>query len=131
METLSIRSARRTEAVDITGPVRSVVERSGVSEGICLVYSPHTTAGIVVQEHADAAVAGDLLGRLEELAPREAAWRHREGNADAHVKTALVGAGEVLPVSGGELVLGTWQGVFLCEFDGPRLRSVHVQVVGG
>lgn len=125
-----MRTGRRDEIVDITREVARVVGGSGVAEGICLVSCPHTTAGIAVQEHADPDVARDLGERLDALAPRDAPWHHREGNADAHVKSALVGPGQLLPVSGGRLVLGTWQGVFLCEFDGPRDRSVHVQVVG-
>ena len=130
METLSIRTGRRTEIVDITAQVRRAVEASGVRDGMCLVNCPHTTAGIAIQEHADPAVARDLAERLEHLAPHGAPWRHAEGNADSHVKSALVGPGQVLPVSGGHLVLGTWQGVFFCEFDGPRRdRRVIVTVL--
>lgn len=131
METIQIRTRSRTEMLDITGEVRRVVEASGIVEGLCLVDCPHTTAGIAVQEHADPDVMRDVSERLAELAPESARWRHSEGNADAHVKSALVGPSKVLPISDGRLVLGTWQGVFFCEFDGPRSRTVHVQVVGG
>lgn len=130
METLSIRTEHRTQMVDITSQVRRVVDAGGVTEGVCLVNCPHTTAGIAIQEHADPDVARDLADRLEALAPRGGSWRHLEGNADSHVKSALVGPSQTLPVSGGRLVLGTWQGIFFCEFDGPRSRQVHVQVVG-
>lgn len=130
METLQVSTRSRIETVDITEEVRDVVQASGVSEGLCLVNCPHTTAGIAVQEHADPDVMRDVSSVLTELAPEGARWRHTEGNADAHVKSALVGPGKILPISGGQLVLGTWQGVFLCEFDGPRSRTVQVQVVG-
>lgn len=130
METISVRTKTRTEAVDITGEVRRVVEASGVAEGLCLVNCPHTTAGIAVQEHADPDVMRDVSSLLAELAPEGGPWRHSEGNADAHVKSALVGPGKVLPISDGRLVLGTWQGIFFCEFDGPRSRTVQIQVVG-
>ena len=130
METLQVSTRSRIETVDITEEVRDVVQASGVSEGLCLVNCPHTTAGIAVQEHADPDVMRDVSSVLAELAPESARWRHSEGNADAHVKSALVGPGKVLPISDGQLVLGTWQGVFFCEFDGPRSRTVQIQVVG-
>lgn len=130
METLQVRTRSRTETLDITGEVRRVVQASGVIEGLCLVNCPHTTAGIAVQEHADPDVMRDVSSLLAELAPESARWRHAEGNADAHVKSALVGSSKVLPISDGQLVLGTWQGVFFCEFDGPRSRTVQIQVVG-
>jgi len=116
--------------VDITRSVREIVDRSGVAEGLALVSSRHTTAGITVNEHADPDVARDVLSGLEKLAPQHAGWRHAEGNSDAHLKTVLVGSSATVPVSGGTLVLGTWQGIFLCEFDGPRDRWVDVTVVG-
>jgi secondary thiamine-phosphate synthase enzyme len=130
METISVQSRFRTDFLDITAQVRRTVAAAGIREGICLVSSPHTTAGITVQEHADPDVVQDLGERLETLAPEGTGWHHSEGNADSHVKTALIGHSQSLPVSEGELVLGTWQGIFLCEFDGPRRRRVHVQVVG-
>jgi secondary thiamine-phosphate synthase enzyme len=130
VETIQIRTKSRTETVDITGEVRRVVQASGIAEGLCLVNCPHTTAGIAVQEHADPDVMRDVSSLLAELAPESAGWRHSEGNADAHVKSALVGPSKALPISDGMLVLGTWQGVFFCEFDGPRSRTVQIQVVG-
>jgi secondary thiamine-phosphate synthase enzyme len=131
METIQLETHRRTEFRDITAEVRKIVRASGVSDGMCLVSSPHTTAGITVQEHADPDVMRDLDSRLALLVPQDADWRHdSEGNADSHVKATLVGPSQVLPVSEGELVLGTWQGIFFCEFDGPRSRRVHVKIVG-
>lgn len=116
--------------VDITNRVRDGLRQSGVSRGICVVYVPHTTAGLTVNENADPAVAADILEQMEKLAPR-GRYRHREGNADAHIKASLTGFSLVMLVEDGDLVLGTWQGIFLCEFDGPRKRRVMVQVIAG
>lgn len=129
--TLEVETVSRTQMVDITSRVREKVRESGVREGVCMVYVPHTTAGVTVNENADPAVARDILGRLEELVPREGGYRHAEGNADAHIKASLIGFCQFLPVEGGDLSLGTWQGVFLCEFDGPRRRKVTVRVIPG
>lgn len=129
-ETLSLASHERTQFIDVTPEVNRVVARSGIKEGICYLYVPHTTAGITVNENADPSVAQDILERLSILAPREGRYRHTEGNADAHIKATLVGASQTVPVSEGRLLLGTWQGVFFCEFDGPRRRKVIVRVMG-
>ena len=129
MTRIDVRTDRRESAVEITDRVAAAVTASGVSEGLAHVHCPHTTAGITVNEHADPDVMEDLYGWLASAAPRSAAWRHMEGNADAHVKAVLVGCGATLPVSGGRLRLGTWQGVFLCEFDGPRERHIEVIVL--
>ena len=130
---LEVRTRAATELVEITDRVRDAIRASGIADGLAVVASAHTTAGITVQENADPDVAHDLLLALENAVPRRAArgaYRHAEGNTDAHVKTALVGASATLVVAGGHPVLGTWQGVFLCEFDGPRVRTVTVMVVG-
>ncbi len=128
METFSVRTSAFKQMVRITAQVEEALARLGVREGAVLVYSPHTTAGIVVQEGADPDVARDLLGRLAEIAPRQRPQdRHIEGNSDAHLQTALVGNAQVLPVRDGRLALGRWQHVFLAEFDGPRQRQVWVQ----
>nr|WP_287154174.1 secondary thiamine-phosphate synthase enzyme YjbQ [Candidatus Solincola tengchongensis] len=124
-----VSTGTRAQLVDITSRVREVVRGSGVREGICQVYIPHTTAGVTVNEAADPDVAADIIEHLERLVPR-GRYRHREGNADAHIKASLVGFSAALPVFGGDLALGTWQGVFLCEFDGPRRRRVWVTVLG-
>lgn len=125
-----VPTSSRSQMVDVTGRVREAVRSSGVSEGVCVVYVPHTTAGVTVNEAADPAVAQDILEHLEKLVPR-GRYRHREGNADSHIKASMMGFAAVLPVSSGDLDLGTWQGVFLCEFDGPRRRRVEVRVIPG
>ncbi len=115
--------------VDITGEVQRKVAESGVDEGVCVVYIPHTTAGITINENADPSVVVDILEHLDKLVPRSSQFKHREGNADAHIKSSLLGFSQTILVRGGRLALGTWQGIFLCEFDGPRNRNVFVQVV--
>ena len=128
MLTIAVKTSRRGELVDITSQVAAAVQESGVSEGEALVFVPHTTAGVTINEAADPAVASDILSALERLVPWEAGWRHSEGNAAAHVKATLVGSSVRVAVEGGRLVLGTWQGIFFCEFDGPRSRRVLVRV---
>jgi secondary thiamine-phosphate synthase enzyme len=128
---LTVATRSRTELIDITAAVREAVAASGVKEGVCLVAAPHTTAGITVNEAADPSVAADILMVLNRMVPWEADYRHREGNSPAHVKSTLVGSSQLLAVENGDLVLGTWQGVFFCEFDGPRRRSVAVRVLAG
>lgn len=128
MTEIEVRTNAREELVDITDRVRALVEASGVDEGLCVVWSTHTTAGLTVNESADPAVARDIEAWLQESAPRGPGYRHAEGNADSHIKTTLVGPGLTLIVSGGRLHLGRWQGIFLCEFDGPRTRRVVVRV---
>lgn len=131
---LEVQSTAREQLVDVTERVREVVRASGVPSGLCLVSSPHTTAGVTVNENADPDVRHDLLLALRNAVPEHAAagrYRHGEGNSDAHVKTSLVGTSQLIPVEGGALVLGTWQGVFLCEFDGPRRRTLQVKVLPG
>jgi secondary thiamine-phosphate synthase enzyme len=114
--------------VDITSNVGSAVERSGVRDGVCHVYVPHTTAGVTINEGADPDVARDLERHLAKLVPVDAGFEHTEGNSDAHIKTALVGPSVNAPVRAGRLALGTWQAIFLCEWDGPRTRDVEVAV---
>jgi secondary thiamine-phosphate synthase enzyme len=114
--------------VDVTDAVREAVASSGVSDGICVVYSPHTTCGVTVNEGWDPDVQSDALQMARELVPRDRAFAHSEGNSDAHVKTMFMGASATLLVAGGELKLGRWQAVFLCEFDGPRERELWVTV---
>ncbi len=115
---------------DISAEVSSAVTRSGVQEGICLISSPHTTAGITINENADPDVKRDMLMEISKIVPREDGYRHREGNSAAHLKAALTGLSASLPVSDGRLVLGTWQGIYFCDFDGPRQRRVLVTVIG-
>jgi secondary thiamine-phosphate synthase enzyme len=126
---IQVKTETRNELVDITPQVERVVAESGITEGICVVVVPHTTAGVIVNENADPSVKADIIAKLGELVPAGDRYRHREGNADAHIKAALVGTSESLLVQGGKLALGTWQGVFFCEFDGPRHRQVWVRVL--
>jgi secondary thiamine-phosphate synthase enzyme len=128
--TLQVTTHQREELVDVTARVREAVGAAGIAEGICLVASPHTTCGVTVNEGWDPAVVSDALTHLRDVVPREGAFQHAEGNSDAHIKTMLVGASAALPVADGELRLGRWQAVFLCEFDGPRDRELWVTVTG-
>lgn len=129
METLRVKTKRRTQFVDVTNEVARVVKASGVASGACYVYVPHTTAGVVINEHADPDVAADLEGVFDRLIPHSGPYRHSEGNTDSHAKAVLAGASQIIFVEGGKLALGTWQGIFLCEFDGPRERKVYVKVI--
>jgi secondary thiamine-phosphate synthase enzyme len=129
METLRMRTQRRTQLVDVTQEIESVVARSGISSGVCHLYVPHTTAAVMINEHADPDVATDLEGVFDRMVPHKGPYRHSEGNTDSHAKAVTVGASQVIFVEGGRLKLGTWQGVFFCEFDGPRERTMWVRVV--
>ena len=123
-----VRTRRRAELVDITERVAEAVARSGIAEGTCHVFVPHTTAGVTINEGADPDVAADIESHMTELVPKEAAYEHAEGNSDSHIKTVLVGPSCTAPVRDGKLALGTWQAIFLCEWDGPRTRRVEVAV---
>ncbi|MGB7921284.1 MAG: secondary thiamine-phosphate synthase enzyme YjbQ [Desulfobacterales bacterium] len=129
MVVLNIKTTSRTEFVDITAKVQEAIDATGLIDGLCLLYVPHTTAAITVNESADPSVKTDILMVLNEVVPWEAEYRHSEGNSPAHIKSTLVGASELIVVEKGRLVLGTWQGIFFCEFDGPRTRRVQVKVI--
>ncbi|MCL6519999.1 MAG: secondary thiamine-phosphate synthase enzyme YjbQ [Armatimonadetes bacterium] len=131
IQRISVRTSARTEFVDITREVQDVVKSSGVSDGLCIVYVPHTTAGITINENADPDVVRDIIDTLERLVPRDARYRHIEGNADSHVKASLMGFSVSVFIENCRLALGTWQGIYFCEFDGPRSRNVLVQVIPG
>ncbi|HEX6548290.1 MAG TPA: secondary thiamine-phosphate synthase enzyme YjbQ [Candidatus Dormibacteraeota bacterium] len=128
MVELEIRTSQREQALDVTEQVREAIARSGVKEGICFLYSPHTTCAVTVNEAYDPAVKADFVRHLHELVPQERAFQHAEGNSDAHIKAMLVGPSVQVPVSQGSLRLGRWQGVFMCEFDGPRDRQLWIEV---
>jgi len=128
---LTIKTDSRTELLDITAKIQEVVRASGINEGLCMLYVPHTTAGITINESADSSVKEDILMILNEIVPWEAGYRHIEGNSPAHVKSTIVGASELIAIENKRLVLGTWQGIFFCEFDGPRTRKVHVRFFSG
>ncbi len=126
---LDVHTRERQEFVDVTREVARAVEESGKKDGVVVVFCPHTTAGVTINEHADPDVAEDILGWLGRTCPRGGDWRHCEGNSDGHVKATLVGSSVTVPVSSGRMQLGTWQGIFFCEFDGPRSRKLEVRVL--
>ena len=126
-----IQTPSRDAFIDITHQVQQAVEASGVTEGICLVFCPHTTAGITINENADPDVPRDVLMALDRAYPWQAGYRHAEGNAAAHVKASFMGSSASVIIEGGRLLLGTWQSVFFCEFDGPRHRRVQIKISRG
>ena len=126
---LTVKTGSRTEFVDITSEVKRVVTASDISDGLCMVYVPHTTAAVTINESADPSVQSDMLSVLNTMVPWDAGYRHMEGNSAAHIKTTLVGTSELVAVEDRRLVLGAWQGIFFCEFDGPRTRKVHVKLM--
>ena len=126
--TLSTRS--RECLVDVTDEVARTVAESRVAEGVCIVFVPHTTAAVTINENADPDVVRDIVSFLAEAVPQSRRFRHAEGNSDAHVKASLFGPSLTIPVTGGQLVLGTWQGIYFAEFDGPRTRKYHVTILG-
>jgi len=129
MTSFDVTTHVRTELLDITDKVKDAVVKSKVSSGMCFVYVPHTTAAVAVNESYDSDVARDVTAALSKLVPHRAEYSHSEGNSDAHIKAAMVGSCQAIPVEEGRLALGRWQGVFFCEFDGPRQRRVQVQVM--
>ena len=128
-ETLRVRTATKTDLIDITRPVQEAVEKAGVKEGVCFVFVPHTTAAITINENADPAVRKDILMEINKIVPFEDQYQHLEGNSAAHIKASLLGFSQTVLIESGRLVLGTWQGVYFCEFDGPRNREVFVKVM--
>jgi secondary thiamine-phosphate synthase enzyme len=126
---LSVRTRGKVDFQDITGAVRDTIKSSGVKSGVCHVFVPHTTAGVTINEHADPSVVGDIAAQLDKMVPQHSGYRHLEGNSPAHIKASLIGSSQTLFVEEDRLVLGTWQGIFLCEFDGPRNRSLLIKIV--
>ena len=129
MKQLNIETKKRIEMADITTDISRVVKESGILRGICYIYVPHTTAAVTINENADPDVPRDLLDKLNDLVPADVKYRHREGNADAHIKASLIGPQVAVMVENSTLVLGTWQSIFFCEFDGPRRRNVIVKLI--
>ncbi len=127
---INVKTGSRSEMVDITTAVQKAVTDGGLKDGICTVYVPHTTAGVTINEGADPAVCHDIVTKLNELVPPHAGYRHMEGNADSHIKASMMGSSAAVIVEKGRLVLGTWQKIFFCEFDGPRSRKVYVKIQG-
>lgn len=128
---LSVKTRERTQLIDITSDINQVVQKSGVAQGLCMLYVPHTTAAVTINESADPSVKSDILMILNEIVPWESGYRHMEGNSPAHIKSTMVGASEIVAIENHSLVLGTWQGIFFCEFDGPRTRKIHVRMLQG
>jgi secondary thiamine-phosphate synthase enzyme len=128
---LNVKSRQRNEFIDITPRVEEVLRETGIKSGVCYVYVPHTTAGVTINEGADPSVQHDILNTLSGLIPHEGGYHHAEGNSDAHIKSSLVGASQYLLIDDGKLMLGTWQSVFFCEFDGPRHRRVALKFIAG
>jgi len=131
VQTLNVRTSRRIEMLDITAEIQDQVLQSGVAEGVCHLFVAHTTAGLTINENADPSVPADILMVLNKIISDQEAYRHLEGNSPAHIKASLMGSHLTVLVSRGSLLLGTWQGVFLCEFDGPRTRQVHIKIMAG
>ncbi len=129
LETLSVRTTTRTELLELTTQVQELVRRSGVAEGLCHIFVPHTTAAVTINENTDPSVKADILMVLAKLISDQETYRHLEGNAPAHVKASVLGPQLTVLISGSRLLLGTWQGIFFCEFDGPRSRRVHVKIL--
>jgi len=125
--TVSLKTTARIDMVDITHLVRQEVEIAGVRDGLCVVYVPHTTSGITINEGADPAVCSDIIKKLNQLVPPHDGYRHMEGNSDSHIKASIMGSSVTVLVEGGRLVMGTWQKIFYCEFDGPRSRKFFVK----
>ena len=128
-KTINVNSSRYIQLIDITRDVRQYVSESGVKDGIILVFTPHTTAGITINENADPAVTEDIEMFLQKKIPHENFFRHMEGNSPSHIMSSYFSASETLIIDNGELLLGTWQGIYFCEFDGPRNRNVHLKII--
>jgi secondary thiamine-phosphate synthase enzyme len=126
---VDIKTSSRVEFQDITDKVREVISQSGMKSGVCHIFVPHTTAGVMVNEHADPSVVGDIASQLDVMVPLNNNYRHMEGNSAAHIKASLIGDSETLFIEDGKLVLGTWQGIFFGEFDGPRNRKAFIKIV--
>ena len=129
IQTFQVRTSKQIEFIDITRSVQEVVQKTGVEDGICIVFVPHTTAGITINENADPSVVQDIIMELNKIVPLKDQYHHLEGNSPAHIKTSIVGCSQTVFVESGKLALGTWQGIFFCEFDGPRSRKVYVKII--
>ena len=129
IQTFQVKTTTQTEFIEITHSVQGAVQETGVRDGICIIFVPHTTAAVTINENADPSVIQDIVMELNKIVPFKDQYRHMEGNSPAHIKASLMGCSEIVLVESGKLVLGTWQGIFFCEFDGPRNRKVHVKMI--
>lgn len=130
LKKIDINTTRHTQMIDITEPVQKAVEESGIVSGVCTVFVPHTTAAVTINENADPDVITDFIGEIDKIVPWEDGYLHLEGNSAAHLKASIIGASEQMIIENGRLVLGIWQGVYFCEFDGPRRRNVYIKLIG-
>lgn len=131
MATIDIQTQASDEFVDVTAKVRNLVQQSGVSSGVAVIFCPHTTAALMIQENTDPDLKEDIVAALERAVPRNLPYKHGEGNAHAHVKAAMIGSSCHVPIEGGKLLLGRWQAIYFVEFDGPRRRTLQVKVIAG
>lgn len=129
MQKVSVRTRKRIELIDITDQIQDIVIKSKIKEGVCLLFCPHTTAGLTINENADPSVREDITNALNKLVPENAGYTHSEGNADSHIKSSLFGSSLTVFVRAGQLAFGTWQGIYFCESDGPRTREIWVKVI--
>jgi len=129
IHTFQVRTSKQNEFVDITGLVEEAAQKTGAEDGVCIIYVPHTTAAITINENADPSVPKDIIMELNKIVPIEDQYHHLEGNSAAHLKSSLLGCSQTVLIESGKLALGTWQGIFFCEFDGPRNRKVYVKVM--
>src|SRR5512139_3396276 len=129
IQTFQVKTTTQTEFIEITHSVQEAVQKTVMIDGICLIFIPHTTAAVTINENADPSVVQDIVMELNKIVPFKDQYRHMEGNSPAHIKASLMGCSEIVLVESGKLVLGTWQGIFFCEFDGPRNREVQVKVI--
>ncbi|MDP3732011.1 MAG: secondary thiamine-phosphate synthase enzyme YjbQ [Candidatus Omnitrophota bacterium] len=127
MEKISVKTNSRIELIDITNRVQAVVSKNKVKDGVCFVFCPHTTAGLTINENADPSVREDIINTLNKLVPENASYAHSEGNSDSHIKSSLLGSALTIFIADGQLLFGTWQGIFFCESDGPRSREVWIK----
>lgn len=130
MITLAVQSHHQVEMIDITRAASQAIRDCGTTDGVAVIYTPHTTAAITINENADPDVSRDIVMAINKMVPMQDGYRHLEGNSAAHIKSSLFGASEMLIIENGDLILGTWQGLYFCEFDGPRQRKVHIKVIG-
>ena len=128
-ESFQVKTSAKTDFIDVTRLVQEAIQKMGVKEGICFIFVPHTTAAITINENADPSVSRDIIMEINKIVPFQDRYQHLEGNSPAHIKASLLGPSQIVFVESGKLVLGTWQGIFFCEFDGPRSRKVYVKVV--
>ena len=131
LEVLEIESTKRNDLIDITAEVSAAVSRARIESGVCYLYIPHATAGVTINENADPTVRFDIIKKLDSLVPRDENYTHPEGNSDSHVKSSIMGTSLTIIIKDGSLVLGTWQGIYFCEFDGPRSRKIYVKTIEG